>query len=515
MNQTSTAHTTADQSKDAVRGAASLSHAGGRSKHASKHGEDGTMSFRQRMVLAFAVVAVSTTLLFVIVLTIVWNGQFNQYTRNTMEELATTAAQSLGRVYDERGYWSTLNLENAASGVVGMDDVGIQILNANGVVVYDSTLIGMTGSGSTALGALSDMSLAPSDTGNVVSKSIVSSEGNAVGTVRVWVYGSDLLLTQRDIDFRTSSFEALLLGGIASVLLAVLLGFVFSRALTRPVRIISGAAQRIKEGDLTARSNVRGNDDLGQLGETFDEMAESIERDRELERRLTSDVAHELRTPLMAILATVEAMQDEVLPCDQEHLALVAGETKRLSRLVDSMLRLSRLENGSVQLHIEPVDIVAFVDGIATSHAMLLDDMGLTMTFTNNTGSEELLVELDRDTVTQAVTNIVSNAMRYTPAPGEVEVSVSRMDAEVLIAVRDTGIGIAKEDIGNVFGRFWRAEESRNRVAGGLGVGLAVTKEIVDRHHGRIEVESEKGVGTTFTLHLPLEQPYRDDELIG
>lgn len=506
MNQSSTANATSTAIKDVAQGAASLPHTGAPSGKATE-----AMNFRQRMMLCFAVVAVSTTLLFVAVLTVVWNNQFNDYTRTTMDELATTTASTLADFYDTRGYWSTTNLEGAARVAASMEDVGIQILNANGVVIYDSTLIGLHGAGQ-ATSEMLDMSLAPTDTSTVVTKPIVSSEGNTVGTVRVWVYGSDLLYTQRDLDFRNSSIGAMALAGATSVLLAIAMGLAFSRALTRPVRTISAAAQRIKEGDLSARSGVSGSDDLGQLGETFDSMAESIERDRELERRLTSDVAHELRTPLMAILATVEAMEDEVLPCDQEHLALVAGETKRLSRLVDSMLRLSRLENGSVRFDFETVDAVQFVSGIATSHAMLLEDMGLTMTFANKTGYERVPVELDRDTITQAVTNIISNAMRYTPAPGEVEVSLSLDGDRVAIAVRDTGIGIAKEDIGKLFGRFWRAEESRNRVAGGLGVGLAVTKEIIDRHHGRIGVESEKGVGTTFTLYIPMVQPFHEGE---
>ena len=136
-----------------------------------------------------------------------------------------------------------------------------------------------------------------------------------------------------------------------------------------------------------------------------------------------------------------------MLPCDQEHLALVSSETKRLSRLVDSMLRLSRLENGSVRLDIIPVDVVALVRGIATSHQALLEDMGLEMAFENLTGRDELDVELDRDTVTQAVTNIISNAMRYTPAPGKVTVRVAADEDGALVSVSDTGIGIAPEDL--------------------------------------------------------------------
>lgn len=494
-------------------GAATTSTATGHgSDPSSKYGgERAKMSFRQRVTLSFAVVAVFMTVLFVVVLTLVWNSQFSAYTRDAMDELAASAASALARSYDMRGTWSSTDLANAAAGVASADGVGIQIINANGVVVYDSTVGGST-QRSSSTGMEVDMSLAPGDDpSSVVTRSIVDDDGNEVGVVRVWVYGSDALLTQRDESFRISSLEAVSITGIVAVILAATMGLVLSRVLTKPVRAISTAAQRIKEGDLSARSNVRGNDDLGQLGTMFDAMADSVQRDRELERRLTSDVAHELRTPLMSILATVEAMQDEVLPCDQEHLALVSSETKRLSRLVDSMLRLSRLENGSVRLKIEPVDAVEFVGTIARSHAALLEDAGLTMAFVNKTGADELTVELDRDTVTQAVTNIISNAMRYTPAPGEVEVSVSCAGNEALVAVRDTGIGIAKEDIDHVFGRFWRAEESRNRVAGGLGVGLAVTKEIIDRHHGHIDVESEQGVGTTFTLHLPLTQPRSDE----
>ena len=459
-----------------------------------------TGGFRRRMMLAMAVVALFTSAVFIIVLALVWNTQFNDYTRDSLEEYATSTAQALGREYDTRGYWSTAAVYNAIGSTATIEDMGMQVRNANDVVVYDNTWVGADADG------IGEISLAP-DASSMVSCPVLNAAGETVGTVNAWVYGSDVFLTTRDQDFRRSSFIAIGISGLAAVAFALLLGFVFSRAISQPVRTISTAAQRIKEGDLSARSGVKGGDDVGQLGETFDEMAESIEKDKELERRLTSDVAHELRTPLMSITATVEAMQDGVYPCDQEHLALVDSEARRLSRLVDSMLRLSRLESGSVRLNIESIDVIDFVRGIYMSHEALLADTGLDLVFENNTGVDELPCEFDRDTVTQAVTNIISNAMRYTPVPGSVTVGVSQRDGCARISVKDTGIGIAQEDIQRVFSRFWRAEESRNRVAGGLGVGMAVTKEILDRHHGTIEVESEPGKGSTFTLVLPLVQP--------
>lgn len=291
---------------------------------------------------------------------------------------------------------------------------------------------------------------------------------------------------------------------LVAVIVAWIIGYFVSRSLTRPLTRITRTAAQIRNGDLSARTGLVGSDEMGRLGETFDDMATTLERDIKLEHRLTSDVAHELRTPLMAMQATVEAMQDGVLPADQEHLATVAVEVRRLSRLVDAMLKLSRMENGKTQLHVEKCDIVGLARGLVTYQAQLFKDNGLSLTFENRTGHEAFVIEADPDLIREAVVNLLSNAMRYTPEGGRVLLAVARDRTDVLVSVSDTGMGIAKEDIPRVFSRFWRSDASRERVAGGLGVGLSLTKEIIDRHNGTISVDSELGVGTTFTLRLPL-----------
>ena len=250
---------------------------------------------------------------------------------------------------------------------------------------------------------------------------------------------------------------------------------------------------------------MRGDDEIDQLGETFDEMATSLEKDLKHERRLTSDVAHELRTPLQAMLATVEAMQDGIYPTDAEHLETVASETRRLSRLVQQMLDLSRMENRTAPMNPRPVDVVSLVRAIVDTQHQLFHARELHLRFADETQGRGATIDLDADMMTQAVINLMSNAMRYTPEGGWVVVKVKNDRRHVLISVSDTGIGIAKEDLSRIFGRFWRADASRAREAGGLGVGLAVTKQIVERHHGFISVESELGKGATFTIHLPRE----------
>lgn len=459
------------------------------------------LSFRVRICLSFLTVTLATALVFVAVQFFVWNGQFSAYTRENMENIANSASTALAHEYEVRGYWSSSGLSSVLAVDEIFDGLGIQVLNSSGTVIYDNTWI-----------EDSDISLAP-DPSSMVSVPIVLDNNRQVGTVNVWAMGSDVLLTPRDINFRNSSLLGMVIAAGIGVVLAVVMALIFSRWLAAPVKRITTAAEHIKEGDLSARTGMVGNDEIGQLGETFDDMAEKFEKDRELERNLTADVAHELRTPLMAIMATVEAMQDGVIPSDAEHFAVVDDEVKRLSRLVDSMLRLSRLESHSVQMDFAPLDVIDFVQGMVMARQALMADSQLTLTFENRTGKDEFVVEFDHDNITQALSNILQNAARYTPAGGSVTVFVDGDDEEVRIGVSDTGVGIAPENLDRVFYRFWRAEESRNRAKGGLGVGMAVTKEIVDAHHGHIDVESEVGVGTTFTIVLPRTQDgFEQDE---
>ena len=370
----------------------------------------------------------------------------------------------------------------------------MQVVNKKGVIVYDDSWPSASATAdvrenqattddtSGKRASHSPVSSAPTDSDSVANVEIVTSSGEHVGQVKLWAIGSDALLTKADSAFREKTFNAMALAAVVAICISVVIGSLVSRMLTKPIHRITSTAKQIRDGDLSARTGLRGDDEIDQLGETFDEMATSLEKDMKHEKRLTSDVAHELRTPLMAMLATVEAMQDGVYPTDDEHM-----------------------ENSTAPLNLEPVDMVPFVRSIVNAQERLFVDRDLRLRFADETQGHDDVVEADSDMITQCVINLMSNAMRYTPEGGWVVVSVLSDRKHVSIAVSDTGIGIAKDDLSRIFGRFWRADASRAREAGGLGVGLAVTKQIVERHHGYISVESELGKGTTFTIHLPRE----------
>lgn len=481
------------------------------------------MSYGTRMALSFALTSLMTVLILVCVVSVVWGGVFSEYTRSNVTEIAQLTSQKLASIWESKGTWTLSDLASLGDSTIASDDIGLQVKDAEGTILYDDTwpaapvaaelkrLKEEDGSAETEdsedwpARAHSLVSTAPTDAEGAVTEPVTTSDGETVGSVRLWVMGSDVLLTKADTAFRDRTFNAIAIAAFVAVAAALLVGLIVSRSLVKPIQRITSTAKQIRDGDLSARTEMRGDDEIDQLGETFDEMATSLEKDLKHERRLTSDVAHELRTPLMAMLATVEAMQDGVYPTDTEHLETVASETRRLARLVQQMLDLSRMENRTAPLNLETVDIVALTRNIVNSQEQLFVQRDLRLRFADETAGRGATIEVDPDMITQAIINLLSNAMRYTPEGGWVVAEVSVDRRNVLISVADTGIGIAKEDLSRIFGRFWRADASRAREAGGLGVGLAVTKQIVERHHGFISVESELGKGTTFTIHLPRE----------
>ena len=450
-----------------------------------------SFAYTTRVTLAFAFIAVMTAL----VASFVWEQHFQTYTTENMRTMAETTAERIALNYERTGdLWNPDTTRPAEQTTEMTSGVGIRVIDSQGGVPFDSSAVVKDTRVNTS------QSFEPSDSSQVAIANIVVND-RVVGSVHLWVYGSDTLMRQPDQEFRNNSYQAMLIATVVAIVLASCIGFLFARNLVAPINRITRTARAIKEGDLSARTNLTGEDEIARLGATFDAMAASVEKDRQLERRLTTDVAHELRTPLMAIQATVEAMVDGVYEADEERLVTVNSEVQRLSRLVDALLKLSRLENRTTPMKEEIVDVGELIEGIVSTHEMFVSDSGLTMTYH---AEPNVYVVGDPDMIRQATANLISNAVRYTPEGGHIDVTVKRGDIMASIAVKDTGIGLTREEAKMVFSRFWRADAGRTRESGGLGVGLAVVKEIVDRHGGWVQVEGEKGKGACFTIHIPL-----------
>jgi histidine kinase len=311
-------------------------------------------------------------------------------------------------------------------------------------------------------------------------------------------------------NFRAGVLDSLAYAVLAAVLVTVVVSVVFSRRIVAPIRAMMSASQRIADGRYDERVTVSGSDELGQLAERFNRMAERLEQTETMRRQLLGDVSHELRTPLTAIGGYMEGLADGVLPANQETFEQVGLEASRLSRLVDDLQELSRVEAKAYRLDIRPVAVSALLETTTKRLAHQFAEKQVRLiTPSKKPGNHPAdldQVAVDEDRVIQVLTNLLGNALAYTPSGGEVSLSTTRLEHEVQISVRDTGLGIPAESLAHIFDRFYRVDKSRSRAAGGgSGIGLTIARAFVEAHGGRIWVESAgEGQGSTFSFTLPL-----------
>jgi histidine kinase len=304
-------------------------------------------------------------------------------------------------------------------------------------------------------------------------------------------------------NFQNSFNEALVIAVVAASIVGLAVSYVFSRSILAPVQVMKNASQRIAEGHYDERVEMRGDDELHQLAGSFNKMAEQLEQVETMRRRLIGDVAHELRTPLTAIKGSAEGLMDGVLPASAETYSQIHAEAERLSRLVEDLQELSRVESRAVQLNIHPADSTSLIQTVTKRLRHQFDEKRVTLTL--SLPHDPILVLADEDRIIQVLTNLIGNALQYTLSNGTVTVSIEGDKNEARISVRDTGYGIPAEHLKHIFDRFYRVDKSRSRAHGGSGIGLTIAKHLVEAHGGKIWAESDgENKGSVFVFTLPL-----------
>ncbi|MFB7243476.1 two-component sensor histidine kinase [Streptomyces populi] len=291
--------------------------------------------------------------------------------------------------------------------------------------------------------------------------------------------------------------------GVAGLVLALTVAVtaLVATRLVRPLRALTQAAQQPPERHV--RVPVTTRDETGILALAFNELTERRERLEEQRKAMVSDIAHELRTPLTNIRGWLEVARDGLVDPDPELLSSLHEEAVVLQRVIDDLQDLAAADAGTLRLHREEVRADELLEQVAAAHRVGAESAGVRLV-TEVTGAPRL--DADPVRMRQALGNLVSNAVRHTPAGGTVTLSAHREEDEVVFAVADTGGGIAPGDLDRVFDRFWRAEKSRSRRTGGSGLGLAIVRQLAGAHGGTVLVTSEAGAGSVFSLRLPRTQ---------
>ena len=307
--------------------------------------------------------------------------------------------------------------------------------------------------------------------------------------------------TMDEIDFKfiRSLFTIMLLIGAASLLGAVVMGTVLANGIVRPFDKIIDITKRISDGDYSARlRQAVHTTELHDLKHAVNQMAESLNEQDTLRKQLTSDVAHELRTPVANLSSYIEMMIEGVLEPNQERLQTCYEELQRLSGLIADLEQLRHVEQDLI-LQRSDVDLRELSETVLGSFESQVREKDLNATVIG----EKSVASIDRNKMQQVIANLVSNAIKYTNPGGQIQIKITDGKDFSTIHVVDNGIGIAVEDYKRIFERFYRTDASRNRRTGGAGIGLTIVKAIVQAHHGTVEVESELDKGSVFTVVLP------------
>lgn len=309
-----------------------------------------------------------------------------------------------------------------------------------------------------------------------------------------------------DAAFRQALMRALVVAAVLATAAALALSYVVSRQIASPVRRMVMATRRIGGGHYAERVVVapaNAGDELGQLAASFNEMAGELEKTERRRVELVGDVAHELRTPIATLSGYLEGLLDGVVEPTPETWARLHTEAQRLRRLVDDLQELSRAEARQLPIRATRVSPESIVGAACERVAPPYAEKQLELRVVPPAGLPEVMADPDR--AVQVLTNLLTNALRYTPAPGRVDVRAVREGSMLAFQVRDTGVGIAPENLPRVFERFYRVEKSRARALGGSGIGLTISRALAEAMHGSIRAESTgPGKGSVFTFTLPI-----------
>jgi two-component system sensor histidine kinase BaeS len=435
-------------------------------------------SLRTRLIVAF----VGLALLAADLATVYSNLNLDAHVKAAAEARLQRSSTHFGEVaavvHADNGGWTPTAKETLRH-LAMIDDLAVRLVDQSGTVVFELPAQATVEKGASVS--------AP-----------VRSRSQTLGRITVSQLNGKLL-TEEEVILGHRLNRMHLIAGLVSAAIGLAIALYLAFTLSRPLREIRAGAEAMGAGELETRVRETGDQEVRSVAHALNALASTLQHEEEIRKANVADLAHELRTPLMGLLGRIEAAQDGVFTDDAANLAAMHDEAIRLSRLLDDLSTLADAERPGMLLTLEQVDLADVAAGQVLAAASEFAEKGIELIG----DLAPAVVAGDRGRLDQVAANLLSNALRYTDAGGQVTVTVRRDGGDAVLEVADTGIGIAAEDVPRVFTRFWRGERSRSRATGGAGIGLSIVKELVTAHGGRVEVRSILGEGSTFTVTIP------------
>jgi len=457
-------------------------------------------SLGTKLSVSYILVVLISVILISVITNLLLDKHFKDYIRKNQERRSTEIITQVSRLYITDGKWDLKAIESICVNALEQGMI-IKVLDEAGNTIWDARLHNSERCDQILAHMENNMnSRYPNWQGGFVENTYPIKAGSyEAGKIVIGYYGP-YYFNDSDLAFINTMNRLLVIIGLFFLVMSFIFGSVMARRLSTPISRVINTARMISRGYYGSRIEEKsGTKEIAQLTETINNLAETLENQENLRKRLTADVAHELRTPLATLQSHIEAMIDGIWEPDAERLKSCHEEIMRISRLVGDLEKLAKYESENLVLIKTDFDISELIRHIMKNFENNFANKGIEIKFT---GRKEV-VTADRDKISQVIVNLLSNALKYTQNAGTVQVTVNGTHDAVEIKVKDTGIGIPPEDLPHIFERFYRADKSRNRLTGGAGIGLTITKAIIDAHGGSIKVTSRVGEGTEFIVSLP------------
>ena len=459
-------------------------------------------SIKSKLSISIAFIVVLTVLLISILSNLIIKNEFTKYKEKQQLGKIEEIVNSIQDQYNiKENKWDEKNINNIGISSLNEGYI-IKIYNKDNSILWDAKVANMQ----LCKDIMDEICKVMENNFQVANGKIISEKfeltkfGNNIGNMEIEYYGP-FFLSQNDSEFIKSLNYIFIVIGIVSFIIAIWVGSILSKNISKPISKMIGVTKHIANGEYEYRFDKNTKiKELSELQNSINLMADSIENQENLRKQLTADMAHELRTPLTSVSTHLEAMITGLWEPSNKRLESCYEELNRITTLVKDLEKLANVENGCYKLQKVQFDMFELLKKVSYNFEYKIKEKKIKFELIG----EKLIIEADQDRIYQVITNILSNAIKYTNKEDKITIKLYKESEYAVCEIIDTGIGISQNELPYIFERFYRADKSRNRKTGGAGIGLAIVKSILQAHNGKIQVNSQLGKGSSFKVFLPL-----------
>ena len=448
-------------------------------------------SIRERLSIIIIFCSVVAVLLSALIVNVTITNTFNKYMDDTQSKRNTRLVEYFQQIYKRDGNWGSTSGEEMIHEAY-MSNYCLTLLDENGKIVWEMNPNDIKYKNHIMLNGTEEKGVYTSNAFDI------NVNGKIVGNIIVGQY-APVLLSKEDISFKTEINKGIVFSGLLTLAIVSIISLILSKQFSKPIKEVSNTSVNLSKGNYDSKSNIKSNiKEIRNLTESINSLGEKLNSQDLLRKRLVSDISHEIRTPLNVLQNNLEAMIDGIIPVTQDKLNNLNDEVIRFGKLLNNLDALKQIESDEISINLGLVDIDKLLFAVINDFSIEATEKNIKLIM-NKEENKKFIVLGDYDKLKQVFINIISNGIKFTDNNGSIWIYITSDINSVIIQIKDSGIGIKKEELPFIFERMYRTDKSRNKIEG-TGIGLTLVKRILTLHDATIDVDSKENKGTTFTV---------------